>query len=399
MDKQIISIAELNKYVAALLDRDYILDNIWLRAEISNVTYHKSGHVYFTLKDSQAGIDATMFSRNASKLTFRLNAGLKVLVRAKIGLYEKAGKYQAYVYEIEREGLGILYEQFLALKDKLAKKGYADNKQILPKYPGAVGIITSSTGAALHDILKVARRRNKTIPIYIYPASVQGQFAESEIVKAIKQANKDSIVDVIILGRGGGSIEDLWCFNEENVAEAIYQSKIPIVSAVGHEVDFTISDFVADYRAATPSMAAEIVFPTLSDISTNLKYIFKELNDLVKVKLNDCYHKMDILLNHNVFKDVTKSFQQKIQEVDILTEELQTFSKNIITDKKVFLDINIKQLEKLSPLATISRGFSIITANDVLVTNLDSITIGTSLNIRIADGNITAIVINKDKLG
>lgn len=399
MDKQIISIAELNKYVAALLDRDYILDNIWLRAEISNVTYHKSGHVYFTLKDSQAGIDATMFSRNATKLTFRLNAGLKVLVRAKIGLYEKAGKYQAYVYEIEREGLGILYEQFLALKDKLAKKGYADNKHILPRYPNAVGIITSSTGAALHDILKVARRRNKTIPIYIYPASVQGQFAESEIVKAIKQANKDSIVDVIILGRGGGSIEDLWCFNEENVAEAIYQSKIPIVSAVGHEVDFTISDFVADYRAATPSMAAEIVFPTLSDISTNLKYIFKELNDLVKVKLNDCYHKMDILLNHNVFKDVTKSFQQKIQEVDILTEELQTFSKNIITDKKVFLDINIKQLEKLSPLATISRGFSIITANDVLVTNLDSITIGTSLNIRIADGNITAIVINKDKLG
>ncbi|ONI48115.1 hypothetical protein AN643_03240 [Candidatus Epulonipiscioides saccharophilum] len=179
----------------------------------------------------------------------------------------------------------------------------------------------------------------------------------------------------------------------------IYQSKIPIVSAVGHEVDFTISDFVADYRAATPSMGAEIVFPTLSDISRNLKYIFKELNDLVELKLNDCHYKMDALVNHNVFKDVTKIFQQKIQEVDILTEELQTFSKNIVNDKKVTLDINIKQLEKLSPLATISRGFSIVTADDLLVTNLNKITIGTSLNIRIANGNITAIVINKDKLG
>lgn len=398
MDRKIIGIGELNHYVAAILHEDYILNSIWLRAEISNLTYHKSGHLYFSLKDENAGIQAVMFSQYASQLNFQLVDGMKVLVRCQIGLYEKVGNYQAYVYEIEQEGLGTLYSQFLELKSTLEQKGYFDKHQPLAKYPAAVGIITSKTGAAILDIIRVGRRRNKTIPIYIYPASVQGQYAQNEIVWAIEKANADAIVDVIILGRGGGSIEDLWCFNELAVALAIYNSKIPIVCAVGHEIDFTISDFVADHRAATPSAAAEIVFPNLADTVATLKYHIRTLDNIMKTKVRECEVNLNDLINRPIFKDKTKMYLQKIQELDLLAEDLNERIQDILHQKKMELNLNLKQIEKLSPIATILRGFGMVTSSSGhVVSNVDKIAIGDDLDIRVANGNIISKVISKQK--
>ncbi|OOB77073.1 MAG: exodeoxyribonuclease VII large subunit [Epulopiscium sp. Nuni2H_MBin003] len=397
MNKKIISVTELNCYVTSILDEDYMLNSIWLSAEISNLKYHKSGHIYFTLKDENASINAVMFAKSAATLNFKLADGDKINARCKISLYEKTGAYQAYIFEIEKQGVGTLHESYEALKHKLNAQGLFDNKKPLPKYPQNVGIITSNTAAALFDILNVATRRNKSIPIYIYPAAVQGEVAKDELIQQIKRANRDNIVDVIILARGGGSIEDLWSFNSEELAYAIYGSKIPIISGVGHEIDFTIVDFACDRRAPTPSAAAEIVFPDTKEIYNKLDAYKKTLSLLAKKKLTTNRDKFEYVVDRPAFKQINKAFEQKMQYVDVLTDRLQVITQTSINNKIYEFNILLKQLEKLSPIATLSRGYSYISKDTQIVSKLADVQIGDDINIVVQDGCIMATIINKER--
>ena len=263
-----LSVSEVNNYFKRIVDNDFILNNLSVKGEISNLKYHSSGHIYFSLKDKSGKINCVMFKNRAETLNFILEEGMSVITRARASVYTPSGSFQLYCDEIEEEGLGQLYINFERLKEKLDKEGYfsEENKKPIPTMPGRIGIVTSATGAAVRDIINVTRRRNRLVDIVIYPAQVQGIGAYKDVIKGIKYFNKNKSVDVIIIGRGGGSIEDLWNFNEEELAMEIFKSKIPIISAVGHEVDFTISDFVADVRAATPSQGAEIAVSLEKDI-------------------------------------------------------------------------------------------------------------------------------------
>src|SRR5471030_150510 len=263
MNIKTLTVSEVTNYIKRMLDNDFILSNLSVKGEISNLKYHGSGHIYFTLKDSNGKVNCVMFKGSAVSLDFVLEEGMEVIIKGRVSIYPATGSFQLYCDEIKKEGIGDLFIKFEKLKEKLSKAGYFDEacKKPLPKYPKKIGIVTSPTGAAILDIINVSTRRSKLVDLILYPASVQGINAYKEIITGINYFNKKKSVDIIIVGRGGGSIEELWNFNEEELAKAIFNSKIPIISAVGHEIDFTISDFVADVRAATPSQGAEIAVP------------------------------------------------------------------------------------------------------------------------------------------
>ena len=324
MKRKIVTVWEVNQYVSRLIEEDYTLNDLWLQGEVSNCKYHHSGHIYFTIKDARASIQAVMFERDAKRLSLRLEEGMKVYARVRVTIYEKTGAYQAYVFDMEKQGKGLLYEQFERLKAKLSAEGLFDEKykKPLPDYPTHVGVITSRTGAAVKDIIQVAGRRNASIPLTIYPTSVQGEYAVSEIIGAIEKANQEKRVDVIILGRGGGSIEDLWAFNEEAVARAIFASEIPIVSAVGHEIDFTISDFVSDRRAATPSAAAELVVPSQSELMEVVSSYKRSLQMRMEEKTSAARRHLEYLLTRPVLAKKDTLYKAKMQEVDELYQKL-----------------------------------------------------------------------------
>ena len=399
MKRKIVSVWEVNQYVSRLIEEDYTLNDLWLQGEVSNCKYHHSGHVYFTIKDARASIQAVMFERDAKRLSFRLEEGMKVYARVRVTIYEKTGAYQAYVFDIEKQGKGLLYEQFERLKAKLSAEGLFDEafKKPLPVYPVNVGIITSRTGAAVKDMIQVARRRNSSIPLTIYPASVQGESAISEIVNAIKVANREKKVDVIILGRGGGSIEDLWAFNEEAVARAIFASEIPIISAVGHEIDFTISDFVSDRRAATPSAAAELVVPAKNELTEVVLNYQRLLKMRMEEKTNAAKRQLEYLLNRPILTKKDVFYKVKMQEVDELYQKLSYAYKGQVIKNERRYELALQKLEKLSPLNTLKRGYSLVTTlEDKVIKSVEEVQVGDEVIITVSDGSLKAKVSEKE---
>lgn len=394
MKRKIVSVWEVNQYVSRLIEEDYTLGDLWFQGEVSNCKYHHSGHVYFTIKDAKASIQAVMFERDARRLSFRLEEGMKIYARVRVTLYEKTGAYQAYVFDVEKQGRGLLYEQFERLKKQLAEEGLFDeaHKKSLPIFPNRVGVITSQTGAAVQDIIQVARRRNPSIPLTIYPTSVQGELAVPEVVKAIGYANKEKKVDVIILGRGGGSIEDLWAFNEEAVARAIFASKIPIVSAVGHEVDVTISDFVSDKRAATPSAAAELVIPSKKELLELLSSYERSLKLRMEEKTSSARRQLESLLSRPIWAKKDTFYRMKMQEVDELCQKLGSHYKNQLLQKERRYELALHQLERLSPLNTLKRGYSLVTLEEQLIKSVEQVKDGDEIVITVTDGQFKAQV-------
>ena len=357
-----LSVSELNSYIKKILDNDFILNNLSVKGEISNLKYHSSGHIYFSLKDDSGKINCIMFKNKAYELAFNLEDGMNVIVRGKVSAYEANGTFQIYCNEIEKEGLGDLYIRYEQLKKKLELQGYFDlaNKKPIPKEPVAIGIVTSSTGAAIEDIKNVIRRRNRFVDLFLYPAQVQGKGAFKSIIAGIRYFNNKKNVDLIIVGRGGGSIEELWNFNEEALAEEIFHSEIPIISAVGHEVDYTIADFVADLRASTPSQAGELAVPldseiyfTISEYENYLnKYMIERFNN-EKSKINNFFR---ILSLNSPMNKVVNSYL----EVEKVKEKLDSLlNKKIALEKQKLISLN-NVLQAHSPLNILSKGYAII---------------------------------------
>ena len=418
MQSKYLSIGAITRYLKAKFDQDANLQRVYLKGEISNFKAHTSGHFYFSLKDETSKINAIMFRSNAGKISFKPSDGMKVLVSGRISVYEASGGYQIYVDEMEEDGIGNLYEAFEKLKQKLSSEGLFDEKHKLPipKYPKRIGVITASTGAAIRDILTTIKRRYPICEVILFPTLVQGEGAKESIVSNILRAN-DYDLDLLIVGRGGGSIEDLWAFNEEVVARAIFDSKIPIISAVGHEIDFTISDFVADLRAPTPTAAAELAVPNLSDVVKYIDGLVIRLNESInkKVKFQRLY--LDSIKNSFVIKNPMILFDNKKQNLDLLVEKINGLIIKNIDNKKekmdmikksyvivnptfLYKDVRAKllnitnKLELLNPLGILSRGYSITTNNGVSVKSVFEVKKDDILKIRVTDGVIDAKVTN-----
>ena len=358
----VLSVSQVNRYVKARLDEDQNLTNIFLTGEISNFTYHfKTGHLYFSLKDDKAAIKAVMFSSNAAKLKFHAENGLHVLVRGRISLYEATGQYQLYVDDMQPEGIGALHLAFEQTKEKLAKLGYfdAEHKKPIPAYPKAIGVVTSSVGAALQDILNILKRRFPSVQVILAPSKVQGEGAHNDLIHAIQALNQIENVDVIIIGRGGGSMEDLWEFNHEDLAKAIYESKVPIISAVGHETDFTIADFVADLRASTPSAAAELAVPNRQD----QLFLCKELFNRAKKALDVSIHlqKSNLLpyQKQAYIQKINQYFDSKKMEISEFSNCLGLLEKEKISNLAAEFTSTVSKLDALSPLSVLKRGYAI----------------------------------------
>lgn len=355
MRKKVFSVSDINTHVKNILEDDYVLRNAYIKGEISNFKHHSSGHLYFTLKDANGAVSAVMFRASASTLSFVPKEGMMVIVRASVSIYVKTGQYQVYVYEMEVSGRGTLHEAFEKLKEKLSKEGLFDEeyKKPIPTFPRSIGVITSGTGAAIRDILNIVRRRNPGIQVYVYPVLVQGDGAAPDIVSAIEAMNDHGKCDVLIVGRGGGSIEDLWAFNEETVARAIFSSNIPIISAVGHETDFTISDFVSSLRAPTPSAAAELATPNVEDLTRQVdQYTARIQRDMHKLLEQKAYI-LRLFSSRPVLAQAGEYFTKKGQYVDILYNRLQEVMTNELRYKGSALGEKVGKLEGLSPLNTL----------------------------------------------
>lgn len=358
-EKKILSVSELNREVKNLLERKY--NSVWVEAEISNLKKHTSGHIYLTLKDESAQICAVYFSRYNRGLKFQIKDGLKVLVLGKISLYEARGQYQFYIEAMEPKGLGALQLAFAQLKEKLYREGLFDpaRKKPIPLFPETVGIVTSPTGAAIKDILNVVNRRFKAARVLIYPVKVQGEGAAQEIAHAVREMNKLAKADVLIVGRGGGSLEDLWAFNEEIVARAVYESKIPIISAVGHEIDWTICDWAADLRAPTPSAAAELVVQNREDVERRFQDLEMEILKAVRTIIRQAAIKLKGLESSYALRQPLSLVQQHYQRTDDLTRQLSSCGRALLSEKSHSFRRLVGQLEALSPLAILERGYSL----------------------------------------
>jgi exodeoxyribonuclease VII large subunit len=389
MNIKTLTVSEVMSYIKRMLDNDFILSNLSVKGEISNLKYHSSGHIYFTLKDSNGKINCVMFKGNAVFLKFALEEGMEVVVKGRASVYPATGSFQLYCDEIEKEGLGDLFIKFEKLKEKLSKEGYFDEayKKSLPKYPERIGIVTSPTGAAIKDIINVSNRRSTLVDLVLYPAKVQGTGAYKEIIAGINYFNKKKSVDVIIVGRGGGSIEELWNFNEEELAKAIFKSNIPIISAVGHEIDFTISDFVADFRAATPSQGAEIAVPLSGDIEAKLydisKLLHRKIEDKLKICTSDLAAAERILKIHSPMAKISNSYL----EVDKLKDRLKFAIKTKVKrEKDQIVNLN-NLLSAHNPINVISKGYAIIEDNENnLITSKEQLMETIDLNILLKDG-------------
>ena len=416
MDKEYIKISELNNYIKSILDRDVFLNKVYLKGEISNFKNHTRGHLYFTLKDDTSRISAVMFQSSASKLTFVPEDGMNVLVSGRISAYPTQGSYQIYIDTMEPDGLGALYIEYEKLKKKLAAQGLfaQDHKVPIPKFPNRIGVITASTGAAVRDIMSTIKRRYPLCEAILFPCLVQGKDAAADIVRQIKRADEYG-VDTIIVGRGGGSIEDLWAFNEEIVAHAIYECKTPIISAVGHEIDWTIADFVADLRAPTPTGAAEMAVPTVLDIKTLIDNYKIRLNKNIKNMINTKFIKLRSLKQSFILKNPMSMYEVKEQKLDSLIDTLNKDIKNIladkenklskimmsvviqnphnlIKDKKVKFDLLVNTLKLVNPLGILDKGYSLVELNNKIIKSSKDVQINDILDIRLHEGNIKAEV-------
>ena len=390
-----ITIAEFTKYLKNVFDRSTKMQHVMLKGEISNFKAHTTGHLYFSLKDETSKINAIMFKANASKLNFTPADGVRVLVTGRVTIYEATGQYQIYIDDMQEDGIGALYIEFEKLKKELLQLGYFDDshKKIIPKYPKKVGVVTASTGAAIKDIITTIKRRYPICQIILFPSLVQGDNASNDIVKNINLAQNYDL-DVLIVGRGGGSIEDLWPFNERNVAEAIYNCKIPIISAVGHEIDFTIADFVSDLRAPTPTAAAELAVPNLIEV--------KNYNNQLKIRITEQIIKRVKLEKLNlerinssfVIKNPMLMYENKKQMLAIYTDKLNTLIKNKIDLCNNNLVNNVEKLKLLNPLNVLKRGYSVLYSNDNIVSSTKQVKKNDNINIKVSDGYIDASITN-----
>lgn len=391
----VYSVGQVNAYIKNMFNADFALNNIYIKGEISNCKYHTSGHIYFTLKDSTGVISAVMFAGNRKGLKFKLEEGQKVIALGSVSVYERDGKYQLYAKQIILEGTGLLYQRFEQLKTQLEEMGLFDKmyKKPIPKYATKVGICTASTGAAIQDIINISKRRNPFVQLYLYPCLVQGQGAAVDIVNAIRCLDSMDL-DVIIVGRGGGSIEDLWAFNEEIVAKAIFDCDTPVISAVGHETDFTIADFVADMRAPTPSAAAELaVFDYSEFMEKQLNYsrlLFSSIDNKLKIygKSLKSYE-----TSVNLFSPVNQ-LQSRRQYSDELMTKLSKELNDVLNDRKHKLQIYAERLNGMSPLNKISKGFAYVTdGNKKPLTSVSQVKADDEMSLIIKDGTIKAKVV------
>lgn len=371
MKLKTLSVGEVNNYVKKLVENDFILKNLNVKGEISNLKFHSSGHIYFSLKDENSKVNCIMFKNNAVNLDFRLEEGMKVEIKARLGVYHKEGTYQLYCENIKKAGIGELFEEFHKLKKELSEEGIFDEKykRALPKFPKRIGIITARTGAAVRDIINVIQRRNKSLDIILYPAKVQGENAADSIIEGIRYFNNEKSVDVIILGRGGGSIEELWAFNNRDLAYEIFNSRIPTVSAVGHEVDFTISDFVSDMRAPTPSAAGELVSPSLQEMINDLLNKKEFLHRAVDRRFLNSKRDVDLLHKGLKGNNPKHIIEKRIKEVNSLEEKLNFLGKRKIDKAKDELIALNSILQTLNPLNTLGRGYSVIMDKEDKVIN------------------------------
>lgn len=423
MNEKYLTVSAVTRYLKAKFDIDENLQTVYLKGEISNFKAHTSGHFYFSLKDENSKINAIMFRSNASKVIFKPADGMKVLVTGRISVYEAMGSYQIYVDEMLEDGVGNLYIAFEQLKKKLQAEGLFDEalKKPIPRIPKRVGIVTASTGAAIRDIMTTIKRRFPICETILFPTLVQGENAKDDIVRNIKRA-EDYDLDVLIVGRGGGSIEDLWPFNEEIVARAIYDCRIPVISAVGHEVDFTIADFVADLRAPTPTAAAELAVPNMSDLKKHIDQLSIRLNEAIYKKVNYLKLYLDSVKNSFVIKNPGVMFENRKQSLDLMNtklnelmlgkvdkmkNELEKIKKSyVLTNPKLLYKDNvvclkniIDKLELLNPLNILSRGYSITYMNDKALKSAKEVKKDDVLKIKLYDGMLETRVskIEEDK--
>ena len=417
MNDKYITVTQLTRYIKYKIDNDVNLNEVFLKGEISNFKAHSRGHFYFTLKDETSRISAIMFSSNTKKIKFMPQDGMKVLVTGKISVFEANGGYQIYVNDMLEDGIGNLYIAYEQLKKKLEQEGLfrKDLKKKIPKIPNRVGVITAPTGAAIKDIISTIKRRWPQAQIILFPSLVQGENAKDDIVKQIDNA-KNYNLDTLIVGRGGGSIEDLWPFNEEIVARAIFNCNIPTISAVGHEIDFTIADFVADLRAPTPTGAAEIAVPQKTDVENYLNQLKIRLNKAIQHKLNINTQKLEEIKSRYLFQNPIAIYQAKELQFDSLLDRLKFASKNItaIKEKKYISIMSsyifqnpkkilepkqnkylqlVSKLETLSPLATIKRGYTITKKDNKVITSTKELKKNDKIEITLTDGTINAEIL------
>ncbi len=392
----VYSVTEITRYIKDIFDNSRPLKSIFVKGEISNFRQHYSGHCYFTLKDSGATLRAVMFKSKAQFVKFTPVDGLKVVAGGYITIFERDGQYQLYVEQLLPEGVGELSLAFAQLKEKLALEGLFDEarKQTLPLLPKTVGVITSPTGAAIRDIVTVAKRRHPGVRLCLFPVQVQGNEAPGQITYALNYFNAYYPVDVIIVGRGGGSIEELWSFNDEGVVRAISQSKIPVVSAVGHQTDYTLADFAADIRAATPSQAAELVVPDARELQRYVQSLRGLLETNARSILHAKKNRLDQNMRNRIFTQPFDGIDTKRQLVDRSLQRLIELNKNIILVKRHQLNLSAEKLAMLNPLGVLARGYGIIRSQDgQIIKNVVEVRPGQQLEVRLHDGSLTTQVI------
>ena len=399
MAQQVLSISQLNEYIRGKLDNDPMLGGIAVRGEISNYKVYPSGHHYFTLKDESSSLKCVMFKGNAVRLRFRPDNGVKVIAMGKITVYPRDGVYQLYCTAMAMDGIGDLYAAFEQLKAKLAAQGLFDpaHKKPIPKYPGTIGIVTSSAGAAIHDMLRILRKRYPLTRVRLLPVRVQGAEAPGEIAAAIRYANYHKLADLLIVGRGGGSIEDLWAFNDERVAYAIYESEIPVISAVGHEPDVTISDFVADLRAATPSNAAELAVPDQDALLQTLDAMSMGMAASLNRQLKGARQHLDVLSKSAALQSPTGYLDQKRKTLELLQNRLVSAQSRIVDRKKQQFVANVSKLDAMSPLKVLTRGYALAHTDDgTLLKSVGQVEAGDRIVVDLSDGKLTASVLEKE---
>ena len=390
--QRILTVSQVNAYVKRILSQDVLLSRVQITGEISNFRRHSSGHLYFALKDSGAAVSAVMFASDAVTLRFLPRDGIRVIVSGSVSLYEKTGQYQLYVHSMVPDGVGALYQAFEELKNKLQQEGLFDEsrKRPLPAFPRKVGLVTSPTGAAVQDMIRVTKRRNPGIQLVLIPVLVQGEAAAASIVAGIQAAQKSG-ADVLIVGRGGGSIEDLWPFNEESVARAIAASEIPVISAVGHETDFTIADFAADTRAATPSMAAELAVPVAAEVLASVDNLLRRMNLAISGRIRTARQALDAIAARPFYRRPQDLLVTRRQDIDIVDTALRNALRRQLDTRRHELDKALLQFRYLDPEEPLSRGYSIVyTTNGEMVSSTADVSLQDLYKIRLSDGEMLA---------
>ena len=399
MEQQVLSITQLNEYIRSRMDADPMLGSVAVKGEISNYKMYPSGHHYFTLKDEGGALKCVMFKGNALRLRFRPENGMQVIAMGKVTVYPRDGAYQLYCTAMALDGIGDLYAAFEQLKKKLAAQGLFDpaHKKPLPKYPGTIGIVTSSAGAAVHDMLRILRKRYPLTKVVLLPVRVQGVEAPPEIASAIAYANHFKLCDLLIVGRGGGSIEDLWAFNDERVAYAIYQSQIPVISAVGHEPDVTISDYVADLRAATPSNAAELAVPDQDALYQTLDSISSAMTTALTRQIKGARQHLKVLSASPALQSPAGYLNQKRKNLELLKNRMGAAENNILHRRKqAYIGLTAK-LDAMSPLKVLTRGYAMAqTESGEVLRSVTQVHPGDAITVTVSDGAFHAVAVDKE---